>query len=177
MLRIMITGNGLPPSDLDDEVLRTLMNLQNYRCALSGIRFSLPSTTEFPVGTSINTWRDDIRTTRPVDYYNSPDLVRVSPFAGWVPGNVMLIAHWLYEMYNSGGSTSAFKDATSFLSTRRVVVVPAEQLIKLGIPEVEAQEPTPAQAPEVLEAVHPDDSEDRDSPIPVRYAYTDGATP
>lgn len=140
MLNHMLTGRGLSkscPVCIDATIIRRLCNRQRGRCALSGVELSCPGVSELPKHTCLNSWRKKLERQNPSLYNCSPDLVRANSNLGWVPGNIILIAHMYYQLYNTVHSISGLKALCANLVEHDVIVPQAEALLP-------APEKTPA---------------------------------
>lgn len=120
-------------------IIRAILKHQGYCCALSGKRLAFPPPSQLSWQTCLTHWRRKIRHIEPDMYARSPDVVRVSNYDGWVPGNIIIIAHSLYELYMSTEGVFDFKDLCTTMSTRRVVVVQPD-VITAAITAADAEE-------------------------------------
>lgn len=135
MLRITLRRQDVEcPDNVNAATMRRLAARQRNCCALSGMSLAYPETSELPTHTCLNKWRAALEQRNSTDAACSPDLVRANPLVGWVPGNILLIAHRYYDLYSSVNGLAEFRTLCEHLSAYKTV-----------IPQAEALLPTPAE--------------------------------
>jgi len=146
-LRQMLQRRGLAYTEVTPVILRKLMECQHGKCALSGVSFTLPTQRELPLGTCLNAWRKPLRDVNRCAFYNSPDLVKVDSREGWIPGNIMLISHSLYDFYMSGRDIAALRRSCLAVADHKILIVQKDELMaaqEYEVPSlVESPEGTP----------------------------------
>lgn len=95
-------GSGAMSQGITASVVAALMDLQRYRCALTGIQLVLPEVgTVLTHGTTLMGWGAG----RP-DAGNIPILAKVRDSGDWMPGNVVLIAQFMRDVVQHLGGAA-----------------------------------------------------------------------
>lgn len=87
------------------------------------------SKTEFPLSTSVNTWRNKLESVNPDIYFRSVDVVRAFDYDDWAPGNVLLICHMFHDAYCNSKGVAGFKMLLSAVAEHPVTVIQPELLL------------------------------------------------
>lgn len=97
-----VSGAGSMSQGITSTVVAALMELQHYRCALTGVQLLLPEAgTVLTHGTTLVGWSAG----RP-DAGNIPVLAKVRESGDWMPGNVVLIAQFMRDVVQHLGGAA-----------------------------------------------------------------------
>ena len=141
MLRGTLYSQGREyPEQTTAAIFRRLAARQRNCCALSGTHLLYPTVAELPTHTCLNKWRDNLARVRPTDSDCSPDLVKANAYLDWIPGNIILIAHRYYQLYNSTDGIAGFKACCANAADYRVTVPQAEALLPTAADIAKANE-------------------------------------
>jgi hypothetical protein len=120
---------------LDADNIRALLSVQEYRCALSGMPFQIPTVSDLSSRAGV---RDGSHTTLtewaktlpdPVMRLYVPTLVRSNSTGDWKAGNVILVCNFLAEAYRTcNGSAFSFLEMARYLAQHGLNVPTRETL-------------------------------------------------
>lgn len=128
---------------LDEDMLRALMKAQDYKCALTRVRFHLPTPEDLQAlsldktgnnSITLTAWKDQLE---PHLQRIVPVMARISAEGDWMPGNVVLICHQFKSFYEAVGGMSALRTCCELITKTPLHVPQREYLeqIRQGIAE------------------------------------------
>jgi hypothetical protein len=109
---------------VDAEMLRSLMELQGGRCALSGIKLVYPEVISVK-GFGLQKWQKSLSKS---DYGKSVALIRLDTNRPWELGNVMLVTQMFADLYGCVDNINELKQYCGDVCNMRTVIYDADAI-------------------------------------------------
>lgn len=112
--------------NIDRRTLVALLSLQGGRCALSDLTLRIP--TDMRVNQTFKSWAKEHKLSN-IEQKQLPVLVRASTSMAWEPGNVLLVAGFMYDMLEQ--ASFAVSTVVAWLQRTPTVTIPTARALEL----------------------------------------------